>query len=287
MAAELWRVLPCVRTTPFGAAVEPEVYWMKATESAVTPGSLHVSAPSGPSSSLASHGTETSSGRFGARTVVSLSPGVVVSTTSGCRSATTLRSLGSVEDTLASAGEGNGAATMPAYRHPRKALTYSSPGGKSNKARSPRECRPCSAAAIVRARASSSAYEAEASRASPSARKVHTRRSGCRCAFSRRSLTHVDWIIVDRTRGAGAARSTDALPPTPCRRPLSCMEVERHEPGAGSPESLTKAVQKPSISQRDTQEGVAHRLLQTSFLPRSVQAPGTQHVAIGRSSRRR
>src|SRR5262249_40365274 len=151
-----------------------------------------------------------------------------------------LRAVGRVEDLRGSGGEGKCAATMPAYRHPRKALTYSSPGGKSNTTRSPRECWPCSAAAIVRAWASSSAYEAEASRASPSARKVHTGRSGCCCAFSRRSLTHVDWIIVDRTRGAGAARSTDAPPPTPCRRPLSCMEVERHEPGAGSPEWLMK-----------------------------------------------
>lgn len=40
--------------TPFGSAVEPEVYWRYARSSSVTPGSCQVSAPSVSRSSIAS-----------------------------------------------------------------------------------------------------------------------------------------------------------------------------------------------------------------------------------------
>ena len=62
--AELSSRLPCVIITPLGAAVEPEVYWRKASVPAVAPGSIHRPANSSSSepSSVQSTSTPSSSG---------------------------------------------------------------------------------------------------------------------------------------------------------------------------------------------------------------------------------
>src|SRR5271156_4525238 len=59
--AELSSRLPCVIITPLGVAVEPEVYWRKASVPAVAPGSTHRSANLSSSDTMSEQSTTASS----------------------------------------------------------------------------------------------------------------------------------------------------------------------------------------------------------------------------------
>src|SRR5918998_6803653 len=123
--ARLCSRLPWVSITPFGAAVEPEVYCRKASVWAPTGGRRHLPAGSLPSS-VTNQRSDFISGADADRRSSLDKMWVVVSAAVAFESATIARSRDM--DRLSRGGYA-GTATTPAYRQPRKAATYLRPGG--------------------------------------------------------------------------------------------------------------------------------------------------------------
>ncbi|GMU11507.1 hypothetical protein ASNO1_77610 [Corallococcus caeni] len=161
---------PCVSITPLGVPVLPDVYWRKASVSAVTAGARHAEASSGDRASVASHFTSRSSGACSNRNSAIDSTNDVVNTTVARASWMMARSRGSVRSSREGSGGYAGTATAPADRHPKNPATYSRPGGYSSTTRSPARACSATATAIALARDASPAYVSAPS--SPSSRKV-------------------------------------------------------------------------------------------------------------------
>ena len=130
--------------TPLGAPVEPEVYWRKASVSRLAPGSDQLSGdgPSSPPSSVMRQGMPRSSGMASCQRGASLRCETHVRMTEGRESLTIELNLVDGRRTL---GTFVGIATTPAYRHPKKAVMNSSPGGYRR--RRAESLTPCPAAA--------------------------------------------------------------------------------------------------------------------------------------------
>src|SRR5918995_5131329 len=112
--ARLCNRLPWVSITPFGAAVEPEVYCRKPSVLAPTSGRRHLPAGSLPSS-VANQRSDFISGAYADRRSSLDKRRVVVSATVAFELAAMARSRDT--DRLSRGGEA-GTATTPAYRHP-------------------------------------------------------------------------------------------------------------------------------------------------------------------------
>ncbi len=123
MRDSLWSRLAWVSSTPLGSEVEPEVYWMKASESGVTSGGRHSCSTSGTSSSVATHRGAASSGAWRASPSISSRMALVVSTRVAWASRAMARSRGSVRFSRVGSGGYTGTATTPAYSAPKKAAT--------------------------------------------------------------------------------------------------------------------------------------------------------------------
>ena len=121
MMAELWSRLPWVSSTPLGTAVEPEVYWMKASVPGVTSGGRHACSQPGSSASVATQRSEASSGAWLVSPSTRSRMELVVSTRVAWASSAMARSRGSVRCRRVGSGGYTGTATTPAYNAPKKA----------------------------------------------------------------------------------------------------------------------------------------------------------------------
>ncbi len=129
MPAELCRRFAWLTTTPFGADVEPEVYWRKATESPSTAGARHSAERWPGRSSVESHRSAESSGATSKSTPAIDPISAVVSTTVACASATMAWRRGTVRARRMGSGGYAGTAIAPASKQPKKASTKAKPGG--------------------------------------------------------------------------------------------------------------------------------------------------------------
>src|SRR5574342_888080 len=92
--SELCQRFACVSRTPLGSAVEPEVYWMMAGESASRRGGVHAVGGRWPTSSVASQSRPASSGTSSACAAEEMAESL--SATCAQQSAANARSRGSV-----------------------------------------------------------------------------------------------------------------------------------------------------------------------------------------------
>src|SRR6202011_4869140 len=100
--------------TPFGSAVEPDVYWSNARVLLVTAGSRHSSATLPVALSVANQRIFCNSGACANRSSALERIADVVSTTEGCASLMMGRSLAKVRRGWAGFGGGRGTAITPA-----------------------------------------------------------------------------------------------------------------------------------------------------------------------------
>ena len=107
--------------TPFGAAVEPDVYCKRASESGSNGGSRQRRATAGSSRSVATRRAARSAGTNGAMRLSAR-------TTRGPPSATTLASSSRLWASRSGRGGYAGTGTTPAYWQPKNAETNASPG---------------------------------------------------------------------------------------------------------------------------------------------------------------
>src|ERR1700722_12573407 len=119
----------CVRTTPFGAEVEPEVYCSSAIDSAHTWAESQARECTAGTSSVVITGSRDSSGTDPDGEPTAAPIAAVVSTAEGMASCATAASRGSERSSLSGSGGHVGTAITPAYKQPKNAAMYSRPGG--------------------------------------------------------------------------------------------------------------------------------------------------------------
>ena len=130
MNRELCARLPWLTFTPLGRPVEPEVYWRKARSDGSGSRGFQSSSSGAANASVPSHSTSRArdaAPRAGSsRSRTRPSSGESVSTKAGSALAAMAASRGICRSFV---GGYAGTAMTPAYMQPKKAATYSSPGG--------------------------------------------------------------------------------------------------------------------------------------------------------------